>query len=130
MGVFRMSRGRFGFTLDQYLLGGIGAAPLHGDNGSAGSTISERFHHRAERLQCDVISLDRVTKPAPHGSSVRAGLSPPYSGQEVFIESSRTDDAGNATTIAHYLSDAGLLCGLQKYSQKLHQGVRRRLPPH
>lgn len=51
-------------------------------------------------------------------------LGAPYSGQELSYRKilGQLDDAGNTTTIAHYLDlldGAGLLCGLQKYDLKL-----------
>lgn len=70
----------------------------------------------------DVISLEEVRKPELMRRLFYLGA--PYSGQELSYRKMlrQLDDAGNTTTIAHYLtllSGAGLLCGLQKYDPKL-----------
>lgn len=70
----------------------------------------------------DVISLEEVRKPELMRRLFYLGA--PYSGQELSYRKmlGQLDDAGNTTTIAHYLtllSGAGLLCGLQKYDPKL-----------
>lgn len=70
----------------------------------------------------DIISLEDVRKPALMKRLFYLGA--PYSGQELSYRKmlGQLDDAGNTTTIAHYLEllgSAGLLCGLQKYSSKL-----------
>ena len=70
----------------------------------------------------DVISLEEVRKPELMRRLFYLGA--PYSGQELSYRKilRQLDDAGNTTTIAHYLtllSGAGLLCGLQKYDPKL-----------
>ena len=69
----------------------------------------------------DVVSLERITKPALMQALFSLGAA--YSGREVSYRKlmGQLDDAGNATTIAHYLdvlSDAGLLSGIQKYSDQ------------
>lgn len=74
----------------------------------------------------DVISLDEVRKPVLMQRLFYLGA--PYSSQEISYRKilGQLDDAGNATTIAHYLDllgAAGLLCGLQKFDNKL---VRKR----
>ncbi len=102
------------------LRGYPGAASLKGDKERwldymQGSII-------APSVLKDVVALDRVTKPALMEALFALGSA--YSAQEVSYRKlmGQLDDAGNATTIAHYLSllsDAGLLTGLQKYSEKL-----------
>lgn len=119
---FRECEEAFGFSLEDYLyFGGYpGAASLKGDKERwldymQGSII-------APSVLKDVVALDRVTKPALMEALFALGSA--YSAQEVSYRKlmGQLDDAGNATTIAHYLSllsDAGLLTGLQKYSEKL-----------
>lgn len=70
----------------------------------------------------DIISLEDVRKPALMRRLFYLGA--PYSSQELSYRKmlGQLDDAGNTTTIAHYLdllSDAGLLRGLQKFDTKL-----------
>ncbi|MEA5020129.1 MAG: AAA family ATPase [Gordonibacter sp.] len=70
----------------------------------------------------DVVALDAVRKPALMRRLFQIGA--PYSGQELSYRKllGQLDDAGNTTTIAHYLdllSNAGLMCGLQKYDPKM-----------
>lgn len=115
-------REAFGFTLDDYLyFGGYpGAAPLKSDKGRWLDYLQNSII--APSVFKDVIALDRVTKPALMEALFTLGSA--YSGQEISYRKllGQLDDAGNATTIAHYLSllsDAGLLSGLQKYTEKL-----------
>lgn len=112
----------FGLSLDEYLyFGGYpGAAPLKNDKDRWLDYLQNSII--APSVLKDVISLDRVTKPALMEALFTLGSA--YSGQEVSYRKllGQLDDAGNATTIAHYLSllsDAGLLSGLQKYTEKL-----------
>lgn len=119
---FAEMRDAFGFDIDDYLFfGGYpGAAPFADDEGRwldymQASIIDPSVYK-------DVISLDRITKPALMEALFKLGCA--YSGQELSYRKllGQLDDAGNATTIAHYLqllADAGLLSGLQKYSEKL-----------
>lgn len=111
----------FGFTLDDFLFfGGYpGAAPLRSDEGRWLAYMRDSII--APSVLRDVIALDRITKPALMEALFALGCA--YSGQEVSYRKllGQLDDAGNATTIAHYLTllgDAGLLSGLQKYTGK------------
>lgn len=119
---FEECRNAFGYSLDEYLyFGGYpGAAPLINDKERWLSYISESIIDPS--ISKDVIALDRVTKPALMSALFFLGAA--YSGQEISYRKllGQLDDAGNATTIAHYLdllSSAGLLSGLQKYSPKV-----------
>lgn len=119
---FRECRDAFGFSLDDYLyFGGYpGAAALRGDKGRWLDYMESAII--APSVLKDVIALDRVTKPALMEALFSLGAA--YSGQEISYRKlmGQLDDAGNATTVAHYLDllqDAGLLAGLQKHSQKL-----------
>lgn len=120
----------FGFTLDDYLFfGGYpGAAELKDDPGRWLSYMQNSII--APSVFRDVISLDRITKPALMDALFSLGCA--YSGQEVSYRKllGQLDDAGNATTIAHYLTllgDAGLLSGLQKYTGKQMKSRHRPL---
>ncbi len=112
----------FGFSLDDYLyFGGYpGAAPLINDEDRWLDYMTSSII--APSIFKDVISLDKITKPALMEALFTLGTA--YSGQEVSYRKlmGQLDDAGNATTIAHYLQllrEAGLLAGMQKYSKKL-----------
>ncbi len=111
----------FGFSLDDYLyFGGYpGAAPLISDEARWLDYMKNSII--APSVMKDVIAMDKVTKPALMDALFTLGSS--YSAQEISFRKllGQLDDAGNATTIAHYLSllgDAGLLAGLQKYNPK------------
>ena len=112
----------FGYSIDDYLyFGGYpGAARFKDDRDRWLEYVQDSII--APSVFKDVISLDRITKPALMEALFTLGSA--YSGQEISYRKimGQLDDAGNATTIAHYLSllsDAGLLTGLQKYSEKL-----------
>lgn len=119
---FRECQDAFGFSLDDYLyFGGYpGAAVFRDDKGRWLDYMQNSII--APSVLKDVVALDRVTKPALMEALFTLGSA--YSAQEVSYRKlmGQLDDAGNATTIAHYLallSDAGLLTGVQKYSEKL-----------
>ncbi len=112
----------FGFTLEDYLyFGGYpGAASFAGDKERWIDYMQQSVI--APSVLKDVVALDRVTKPALMEALFTLGAA--YSGQEMSYRKlmGQLDDAGNATTIAHYLEllrDAGLMAGLQKYAPKL-----------
>ena len=112
----------FGYTLDDFLLfGGYpGGAPLKDDKSRWLDYLTDSVIEPS--ISKDVIALDEVRKPALMRRLFHLGA--PYSGQELSYRKilGQLDDAGNTTTIAHYLDlldDAGLLCGLQKYDPKL-----------
>lgn len=111
----------FGFSLEDFLFfGGYpGAASLKDDPFRWLDYMHDSII--APSVLRDVIALDRITKPALMEALFTLGCA--YSGQEVSYRKllGQLDDAGNATTIAHYLNllgDAGLLSGLQKYTEK------------
>jgi len=112
----------FGFTLDQYLyFGGYpGAAPL-------ANTPSRWRRYLLDSLiettiSRDVLLLTRVDKPALLRRLFELGCR--YSGQVLSYTKmlGQLHDAGNTTTLAHYLellSGAGMLTGLSKFSGKV-----------
>lgn len=118
---YRECEEAFGFSLDDYLFfGGYpGAAPLSDDRFRWLDYMQDSII--APSVLRDVIALDKVMKPALMEALFSLGCA--YSGQEVSYRKlmGQLDDAGNATTVAHYLmllGDAGLLSGLQKYTGK------------
>lgn len=119
---FTECRDAFGFSLDDFLLfGGYpGGAALKDDEQRWLSYLNEAVIEPS--IVKDVIALEEVRKPTLMRKLFHLGA--PYSGQELSYRKilGQLDDAGNATTIAHYLDlldGAGLLCGLQKYDAKL-----------
>jgi uncharacterized protein len=116
----------FDFSLEQYLyFGGYpGAAPL--------VKAPQRWRRYLldslieTTIARDVLLMTRVDKPALLRRLFELGCR--YSGQVLSYTKmlGRLQDAGNATTLAHYLdllSGAGMLTGLQKYAGK---AVRQR----
>lgn len=119
---FTECKDAFGFSLDDFLLfGGYpGGAALKDDEQRWLSYLNEAVIEPS--IVKDVIALEEVRKPTLMRKLFHLGA--PYSGQELSYRKilGQLDDAGNATTIAHYLDlldGAGLLCGLQKYDAKL-----------
>ncbi len=116
----------FGWNVDQYLFyGGYpGAAPLIAE--------PERWSHYIvdslieTTISRDVLLLTRVHKPALLRRLFELGCS--YSGQVLSYTKmlGQLQDAGNTTTLAHYLellAGAGMVTGLPKFSGSK---VRRR----
>lgn len=117
----------FDFSLDEYIYFG-------GYPGSAGLIREEtRWRHyvRAALIQPniekDILQMTRVDKPALLKALFELGCGA-YSGQIIAYDKLRGQlaDAGNTTTLAHYLdliSQAGLLTGLSKFAM---QAFRKR----
>lgn len=75
-------------------------------------------------IERDILSMTRVNKPALLKRAFELGSY--YSGQILSYTKmqGQLQDAGNTTTLAHYLdllSNAGLLTGLQKYAGQQHR---------
>jgi len=109
----------FGYSLDDFLyFGGYpGAASLIGDEARwaryMGTSIVE------PTISQDVVAMEEIRKPALLRSLFILGAA--YSAQELSLTKvqGQLQDAGNVTTLAHYLSllgRAGILCGLQKFT--------------
>lgn len=116
----------FGWDLDQYLFyGGYpGAAPLIGEPTRWARYILDALIETT--ISRDVLLLTRVDKPALLRRLFELACS--YSGQVLSYTKmlGQLQDAGNTTTLAHYLdllTGAGMVTGLQKYSGST---VRRR----
>lgn len=116
----------FGFSLEQYLyFGGYpGAAPLAKDPQRWRRYLLDSLIETT--IARDVLLMTRVDKPALLRRLFELGCR--YSGQVLSYTKmlGQLQDAGNATTLAHYLDllgGAGMLTGLQKYAGK---AVRQR----
>lgn len=116
---FSEMRAAFGFSLEQYLyFGGYpGAAPLAGDHSRWRRYLLDSLVETA--IARDVLLLTRVDKPALLRRLFELGCR--YSGQVLSYTKmlGQLHDAGNTTTLAHYLellAGAGMLTGLPKYS--------------
>src|SRR5213079_3095864 len=109
----------FGWNMEQYLFyGGYpGAAPLIGEPDRWARYIRDSLIETT--IARDVLLLSRVDKPAVLRRLFELGCA--YSGQILSYTKmlGQLQDAGNTTTLAHYLellTGAGLLVGLQKYA--------------
>ncbi len=112
-------RAAFGWSLDQYIFYGAypGAAPLVRQPDRWARYVRDSLIEPI--ISRDVLLLSRVDKPALLRRVLELGCA--YSGQILSYNKmlGQLQDAGNATTLAHYLdmlSGAGLVTGLQKYS--------------
>jgi predicted AAA+ superfamily ATPase len=119
-------RDAFGFDVEEHIFfGGYpGAASLTGDPSRWARYINDSLIETT--ISRDVLLLTRVDKPALLRRLFE--LACRYSGQIVAYTKllGQLHDAGNTTTLAHYLdllSGAGMVTGLQKYSGS---AVRRR----
>lgn len=114
-------RDAFGFSLEDYLFfGGYpGAASQRLDIDRWVDYMDDSIIRPS--ISRDIIALEDVRKPALMEALFYTGA--PYSAQEISYRKlmGQFDDAGNTTTIAHYLDllkDAGLIAGLKKYDTK------------
>ncbi|MBK6351133.1 MAG: ATP-binding protein [Proteobacteria bacterium] len=112
-------REAFGWSLEQYLcFGGYpGAAPLIKDPARWSRYIADSLIETS--ISRDVLLLTRVDKPALLRRLFE--LACRYSGQILSYTKmlGQLHDAGNTTTLAHYLdllAGAGMVCGLPKYA--------------
>jgi predicted AAA+ superfamily ATPase len=109
----------FDWNVEQYLFyGGYpGAAPLIGEPDRWARYIRDSLIETT--IARDVLLLSRVDKPAVLRRLFELGCA--YSGQILSYTKmlGHLQDAGNTTTLAHYLellTGAGMLVGLQKYA--------------
>ncbi|GHT02321.1 ATPase AAA [Bacteroidia bacterium] len=109
----------FGWNLQQYIyFGGYpGSAPLIGDENRWKEYIRNALVEAS--ISKDILMLTRVDKPALLKNLFELGSL--FSGQILSYNKmlGQLLDAGNTTTLAHYLkllNDSGLLGGLEKYS--------------
>ena len=123
---FAEMREAFGWMLERFLyFGGYpGAAPLVGDRDRWARYILDSLVETT--ISRDILLLTRVDKPALLRRLFQLGSD--YSGQVLSYQKmlGQLQDAGNTTTLAHYLellSAAGMLTGLPKFAG---QRVRQR----
>ena len=116
---FPEMRAAFGCTLDEYIFYGAypGAAPLAKQPERWARYIRDALIETT--ISRDVLLLSRVDKPALLRRLFELGCA--YSGQILSYTkmTGQLQDAGNTTTLAHYLdllAGAGMLTGLQKYA--------------
>lgn len=116
---YREMERAFGFNLERYVyFGGYpGAAPLADDEARWRRYVVDSLIETS--LSRDVLLLTRVDKPALLRRLFQLACA--YSGQILSYQKmiGQMQDAGNTTTLAHYLellAGAGLVVGLQKYA--------------
>lgn len=112
-------REAFGVSLEQYLFyGGYpGAAALMADHQRWAAYIRDALIETT--ISRDILLMTRVDKPALLRRLFHLGCE--YSGQILAYQkmTGQLQDAGNTTTLAHYLdllAGAGMIAGLQKFS--------------
>jgi predicted AAA+ superfamily ATPase len=123
---FEEMDGAFGWNLDEYIFyGGYpGAASLINDRQRWMNYIKDSLIETT--ISRDILLMTRVDKPALLRRLFQLGCD--YSGQILSYQKmlGQLQDAGNTTTLAHYLDlleSAGLVMGLNKYAG---QKIRRR----
>lgn len=122
---FAEMRDAFDMSLDEYVyFGGYpGAASLRSDEGRWQSYVREALIETT--IAKDILLMTQVNKPALLRQLFYLGCN--YSGQILSYQKmvGQMQDAGNTTTLAHYLellAGAGMLGGLAKYAgQKVRQ---------
>ena len=116
---FAEMRDAFGFSPEQFIYYGAypGGAELIGDPERWRSYISGSIVDAT--INKDILVNEKIAKPALLRQAFE--LSSAYSGQELSLTKmiGQMADAGNTTTVTGYLnllSQAGLVCGLNKYA--------------
>lgn len=119
---FPEMRDTFGFSLEQYVFFGAypGAAGLIGEEDRWLDYVSGAIVEAT--IQKDILQGTKIMKPALLRQTFE--LAAAYSSQELSLTKmmGQLQDAGNVTTLADYLTllgDAGLVCGLQKFSKDI-----------
>ena len=109
----------FGFTIDEYIYYGAypGAADLRHDLDRWQEYISASIVDAT--INNDILMDTPIAKPALLRQTFE--LSSAYSGQMVSLTKmiGQLQDAGNTTTLAHYLellAQSGMVCGLSKFA--------------
>lgn len=111
-------RDAFDYTLDDFiLLGGYpGSVPYRKDESRWRSYMRESIIEPS--ISRDILQLENISKPALLRQLFSLACS--YSGKILSYQKmlGQLQDAGNATTLAHYLKllgEAGLVLGIEKY---------------
>ena len=123
---FSEMHGAFGWTVEQFVwFGGYpGSADLITDEERWKNYVANALIETS--ISKDILMLTRVDKPALMKRLFELGCL--YSGQILSLTKvqGQLQDAGNTTTLSHYLSlldKAGLLAGLEKYAADI---IRKR----
>ena len=123
---FSEMHGAFGWTVEQFVwFGGYpGSADLITDEERWKNYVANALIETS--ISKDILMLTRVDKPALMKRMFELGCL--YSGQILSLTKvqGQLQDAGNTTTLSHYLSlldKAGLLAGLEKYAADI---IRKR----
>ena len=123
---FKEMQDAFGMSLDEYVyFGGYpGAADIRKDEDRWRNYIVDSLIETT--ISRDILLMTQVNKPALLRQLFYLGCQ--YSGQILSYQKmvGQMQDAGNTTTLAHYLellAGAGMLCGIPKYAG---QQVRQR----
>ena len=130
---FKEMADAFGVNLNQYVyFGGYPGSIGRGEPNARAGLIDDialwkNYVQEAlidPNIKRDILMMQRVDKPKLLRRVFELGCD--YSGQELSYTKmvGELTDAGNTTTVAHYLdllNDAGLLAGLQKYSGARHR---------
>jgi predicted AAA+ superfamily ATPase len=123
---FAEMQAAFGWSLEQYIyFGGYpGAASLIDDEARWRRYLLDSLIETT--LARDLLLMTRVDKPALLRQAFRLGCE--YSGQILSYQKmiGQLQDAGNTTTLAHYLdllAGAGMVCGVSKFAGEV---VRQR----
>lgn len=116
---FPEMRDAFGFTLDQFVFfGGYpGAAPLISDETRWSQYVRDSLIETT--ISRDVMLMHQINKPALLRQVFNLGTE--YSSRILSYQKmmGQLQDAGNTTTLAHYLDllrSAGMVAGIQKYA--------------
>jgi len=114
----------FGFDLPSYIYFGGCPGAAHRIHDQPRWREYIRSSLIEPNIERDILSMTRVNKPALLKRAFELGGS--YSGQILSYTKmqGQLQDAGNTTTLAHYLdllSNAGLLTGLPKYAGQQHR---------
>lgn len=121
---FREMVDAFGFELPSYIYFGGYPGAAHRINDQPRWREYIRSSLIEPNIERDILSMTRVNKPALLKRAFELGSN--YSGQILSYTKmqGQLQDAGNTTTLAHYLdllSSAGLLAGLPKYAGQQHR---------
>ena len=118
---FEEMKAAFGFSVEDYILfGGYpGAAPLRGDEKRWRSYVRSSIIEPS--ITRDILQLEKITKPELLRRVFSLGCA--YSAKILSYQKmlGQLQDAGNATTLAHYLrllGEAGLVSGLDKFYEE------------
>jgi len=119
---FRSMQEAFGYSLEDYVLfGGYpGAADLRQDEVRWKQYIRDSIIEPS--VSQDILQMETIAKPELLRQTFVLGCN--YSGKILSYQKmvGQLQDAGNTTTIAHYLrllGEAGLLCGLGKFYEEM-----------